>query len=156
MYTSIEENEELMNSLRRNKDSLEANCYVLKAISNLPYEEQLVIAKGLLFNDTETKRRKNKEEYEANRIRRLEKQRERVNEMILCPYCDISIKSCSLQKHKNNSVCIEKQEELYGPLETTRCNLCELKIRIVELDKHKNNKKCLKRQELLKQLMEDD
>ena len=133
MYTSIEENEELMNSLRRNKDSLEANCYVLKAISNLPYEEQLVIAKGLLFNDTETKRRKNKEEYEANRINRLEKQRERDNEMILCPYCDISIKSCSLQKHKNNSVCIEKQEELYGPLETTRCSLWQKKPHLMRL-----------------------
>jgi hypothetical protein len=36
MYSSIEENEEIMNSLRRHKDSLDANCYVLKAISNLP------------------------------------------------------------------------------------------------------------------------
>mgnify|MGYP001626717460 FL=1 len=156
MYTCIEDNKEIMTMLRRNKESLEANCYVLKAVRNEPYEKQLEIAKGLLLNDKETKRRKNKEEYEANRLLRREEQRKRDNEMVECPYCDIKMKSCSLNKHKNNSICIEKQEELYGPMDKTKCDLCGLYVREVEVDRHKNSKKCSDRQELIRQLQEDD
>ena len=155
MYTRIEENEELMNSLRRNKDSLEANCYVLKAISNLPYEEQLVIAKGLLFNDKETKSRKNKEEYEANKTNRQEKARKNGEELTQCLKCDMKMKKNVLQRHIGNRVCITRQEELYGPLPLIKCVLCNLKVKEYEMDKHENSKKCLDRQELLKELMEE-
>ena len=156
MYTCIEDNNEIMTMLRRNKESLEANCYVLKAVRNEPYEKQLEIAKGLLLNDKETKRRKNKEEYEANRLLRREEQRKRDNEMVECPYCTIKMKSCCLNKHKNNSICIEKQEELYGPMDKTKCDLCGLYIREVEVDRHQNSKKCSDRQELIRQLQEDE
>ena len=56
MYTCIEDNKEIMTMLRRNKESLEANCIVLKAVSGLPYEKQLEITKirtnrgGGIFN----------------------------------------------------------------------------------------------------------
>mgnify|MGYP003109983993 CR=1 FL=1 len=155
MYTCIEDNKEIMTLLRRNKESLEANCYVLKAVRNEPYEKQLEIAKGLLLNDKETKRRRNKEEYEANKVFRREEQMKRDNEMIQCPYCDVAIKAGSLFRHKNNRICIEKQEELYGPLDTTLCELCNLRVREVELDKHMDSKKCYDRQELIRQLNED-
>ena len=155
MYSSIIENKEIMACLKSNIESYEANCIVLRAVRKLSYEEQLVIAKGLLFNDKETKSRKNKEEYEANKINRQEKARKNGEELTQCLKCDMKMKKNVLHRHIGNRVCITRQEELYGPLPIIKCVLCNLKVKEYEMDKHENSKKCLDRQELLKELMEE-
>ena len=106
--------------------------------------------------EKETKSRKNKEEYEANKINRQEKARKNGEELTRCLKCDMKMKKNVLQRHIGNRVCITRQEELYGPLPIIKCVLCNLKVKEYEMDKHENSKKCLDRQELLKELMEDD
>ena len=155
MYSSIIENKEIMACLKSNIESYEANCIVLNAVRKLPYEEQLVIAKGLLFNDKQTKSRKNKEEYEANKTNRQEKARKNGEELTQCLKCDMKMKKNVLQRHIGNRVCIKRQEELYGPLPLIKCVLCNFKVKEYEMDKHENSKKCLDRQELLNELMEE-
>ena len=59
MYTNIIENEGIMSMLKADVENYESNCYILNAVRNLPYEQQLVIAKGLLLKDKEIKSRKN-------------------------------------------------------------------------------------------------
>ena len=157
MYNSIIDNDEVMSILRSDKENYEANCYILKAVSKEPYSKQLQIAKGLILNDKETKSRKNKEEYEANKTNRQEKARNRGEELTQCILCNMKMKKNVLQRHINNRrVCISKQEELYGLLPVVNCSLCKLKVRECELDRHENSRKCRERQGLLSKLRDDD
>lgn len=157
MYNNIIENKEIMDRIMADTINKEVNLIILKALpKDYTYEQQLDVAKGLLLNDKETKKRKNKEEYEANKTRRQEKARNNGEQMTCCLKCDMKMKKNVLHNHIDNRVCITRQEELYGPLPTRRCELCRTKVKEHLYRKHLMSKKCIDRQEFLKELEEDE
>jgi hypothetical protein len=152
MYTSIIENKEIMSLLKNDKENYETNCLILNSVKDIPYEKQLELARGLLLKDKLSKSELNKENYELNRKRRLEQQKKRDNEIGKCPYCKVSMKKGSIQKHKLSKKCIETYERINGECVLVKCNLCNLMIKDLLIDKHRNGVKCLERQEIFNEM----